>query len=1027
MNYIRHIGVFVLALMSTALYAQTVSGTVTDENNQPLPGATILVQGTNTGTTTDFDGNYQISATQGQTLVFSYVGYTTQNVVVNSAAHNVSLQIDNALDEVVVSGVAGATSRKKLSVSVATVNSEDIAKVPAGSASSALLGKVAGVSIANLGRPGQGSTIILRGAANFFGSQEPLVILDGVFVEGGLGDINVDDIASYEIVKGASASSLYGSRAGNGVIVIQSKRGKVGKTEVTFRTESGFNKLTNFIQTNQSHGWELASDWEQFKGKYTKLEGINYPANFQSVYAAGGDQAVSGARIESTDNFSDNPYGVYNDFQDLLFKSGTTSTNYISVSSGSEKTQSLFSFENYKNEGVLAETRGYFRNSIRANIDFNISEKLRFSASNVYVTLKDYLPGGDDDTFRLITRLSPDSNLTFTNPDGQPYWYKPDPHDSEIDNPLYEVYAEDVYTKQNRFLGGYNLRYNLSSDLNVELEYSFENNNYTYVDYDKYSTYNDDGSKLGFGYTEGGLRKFIYSDLSQKAQATINFAKELNEFELKAKLSYLAEDREYEETDITAQDFLYEGLPSFDVFTPEDVFANSDQESIRAQNIFAIAGITYKDRYILDGLFRSDGSTLFGENNRWNNYYRISAAYRITQDFDIPGFQELKFNVAHGTSGQRPGYEWQYEVTEIEDGKLSTDRYKGNPDLKPSLTTETEFGLTGSFLDRFNLEAVYSSQLTTDQFMEAPLFSPANAGKNRQWQNVGDLEAKTIEISLNSTVLDSEKFKWNLGLNFSKTTNQILKLNVGDQQVGPDALFLLKENEEFGGMWGRVFVKDLKTMEAQLPSGDVISDYSVNSDGMVVKTSTIGTANEAAIIKVDENGTPVFEQIGNQNPDFRVGMTSNFSYKNIDFYMLWDWKQGGDVYNRNAQWNTISERNAIVDQAGKPDNLKKTRKYYGSLYDVNQNNGYWVEDGTYVKLRELAVTYNFNDEVLRKTKLIKDAKLSLIGRNLLTFTKYQGWDPEVTKYNSRTQQYFAVDYGVYPTQTSYTLSLQLKF
>merc|ERR1711916_39947 len=163
-------------------------------------------------------------------------------------------------------------------------------------------------------------------------------------------------------------------------------------------------------------------------------------------------------------------------------------------------------------------------------------------------------------------------------------------------------------------------------------------------------------------------------------------------------------------------------------------------------------------------------------------------------------------------------------------------------------------------------------------------------------------------------------------------------------------------------MYGRRFVTDLETMANQLPAGTTIDDFAVNSDGVVVRADAIGTVNEAAIIEVGEDGNPVFEKIGNQNADFNVGIVSNFSYKKFDLYLLWDWKQGGDIYNVNGQWTTISERNAIVDQAGKPESEKKTRVYYGSLYDVNQNNAFWVEDGTYVKLREAALSYTFGKE-----------------------------------------------------------------
>ena len=1017
-----------LVLFVQLSFAQekTISGTVTDSSGT-LPGVSVVIKGTATGTETNFDGKYTIKAKAGDILSYSYLGYLSiERTVGASNTINVTMKEDaNLLDEVVVTGVAGATSKKKLSVTVASVNAEALEKVPAGSAASALQGKVAGITVTNLGRPGQGATILLRGAANFYGSQSPLVIMDGVFVEGGLGDINVDDIASFEIVKGASASSLYGSRAGNGVIVITSKRGKIGKTQITFRTEVGFAEINNFVKTNQSHGYELASDWQNVQGRYTKYAGVTYGPNYQGVYAASGDNAVLGARTESADGYSDNPYGVYNDFQKAFFKKGINTTKYTSISSGNDKSRVFFSYENFEAEGVLAETDGYIRNSFRFNADYFINDKLTFSASNSYIKLNDNSPGGGADIYRIVSRLSPDAQVNVANPDGQPYYYKPDPWENEIDNPLYELYNRDAQAKQQRFLGGYKLNYKINDDFNVDLEYSFESDTYRFSNNSKYETYTTTGDPIGFGYSKGSLFKNNYLQVSQKAQATVNYTKEFGDLEVKAKLSYLAEDRNYEQFSTSGQNYLYSGLPTFDNFKSTDVTASSDKQEVRAQNMFAIAGFVYKDRYIFDALYRRDGSSLFGVNEKWNNYYRLSAAYRITQDIEIPGVQELKLNVARGTAGQRPGFNWQYEQTAITGGTLSTNRIKGNPDLKPSLTTENEIGLNAQFLNRFKLEAAYSNQISSDQFMIVSLFAPANAGKNRQWQNVGDLESNTFELTLNSNIINKEDMKWDLGLNFTTSSSTITKLNAPEQQVGPNSLFLLREGIEYGSMFGRKFVTDLTTMEKQLPAGKSISDYSVNSDGVVVETSTIGSTNEAAIIQVDQNGVAVFDKIGNQNADFRLGITSNFSYKNFDFYMLWDWKSGGDIYNVNGQWTTISERNAIVDQAGKAASEKKTRVYYGSLYDVNQNNAFWVEDGSFVKLREASLAYTLPKESFGN--LFDEVKFSLIGRNLLTISDYKGWDPEIANYDGNTQQYYSVDYGVYPNQTSYSLSVQLKF
>lgn len=1027
-----------LALVVQLAFAQekTISGTVTDQDGLPLPGVNILVQGTTNGTQTDFDGNYTINANTGQNLVFTYIGQKTITQAIG-AGNTINVQMEEdaqALEEVVVTGVAGATDKRKLSVTVASVSAEDLEKVPASSAASALQGKVSGVSVSNLGRPGEGATIIMRGAANLYGSQSPLVIMDGVFVEGGMGDINVDDIASFELVKGASASSLYGSRAGNGVIVITTKRGKIGKTSVTVRAETGVSQVTNFVDTNQSHHYELAPDWENFRGQYTKYSGVTYPAGYQSVYANSGPTSVIGARELSPDGYSDNPYGVYHDFQDIFFKTGFNKTLYASIASGSENVKTFFSAENTEIEGVLAETNGYERNSLRMNVDYQIFDWLTFKASNNYIRTVDNSPGGGMGLYRTMTRLNPDSNVLANNPDGQPYYYKPDPWESEITNPLYGLYTRDAKSYQQRFLGGYLLNAKFTNWLNMDVEYSFENNSYRFKSNSKYETYTTTGELIGFGYSKGSLSNSNYLEISQKVQATLNFKQSFGELDFMAKLSYLAEDRSYDYNDVIGQDYKFKDLPSLDNFDIKDVYGSSDVENERAQNMFAIGGLVYKDRYIVDALFRRDGSSLFGSENRWNNYYRVSGAYRISEDIDIPGIQELKINAAVGTSGQRPGFNWQYEQTVINLGSLSSVRRMGNPFLKPSLTTEREYGLNARFLNIFDLQFAYSNQVVSDQFMIVNLFSPANAGKATQWQNVGDLESDTYEFSLNSRIIDNAKVKWRLGVNFSTTETMITKLNAPEQLVGPTdgandegITFLIREGVEFGSMFGRSFVSDLATMQRQLPAGESISDYSVNADGVVVLTSAIGTPDEKAIVEVDENGVPTFKKIGNQNEDFRVGITSNFSYKNFDFYMLWDWKNGGDVYNKNAQWNTIAKRNVMVDQTGKPANEKKTVTYYESLYDTNQFNKFWVEDASFVKLREVSLSYTLPAKYMDKIGFFEEVKLSLIGKNILTFSDYLGWDPEVSRYDSNTQQYFAVDYGVYPNQSSYSMSIQFKF
>jgi hypothetical protein len=666
------------------------------------------------------------------------------------------------------------------------------------------------------------------------------------------------------------------------------------------------------------------------------------------------------------------------------------------------------------------------------NADFKINNWLKLNARNNFIKTENNTPGGalGGTLFNLLVAEA-DSNFLADNPDGQPYYYVPNLWEETTTNSIYNLWVNEEIVKKSRFLGAYNLNFKFTDWLNLDVNYSLEFSSEKGDDYNPYSSFTTQTNDVGFGYSEGDY--FLYNELkiSQKNQVTLNYFKAFNDLIVKGKLSYLGEDYHYEYDEGYGSSMIYPEIKSLDNFKNEDTQTSTDQENQRAQNYFAILGFDYKDCYLLDGMFRYDGSSLFGENNRWNSYYRVSGAYRISKDLEIPGIQELKIHTAYGTAGQRPGYNWQYNNIELENGALSSDRIKSNPNLKPSETKELEFGLNANFLNLFSLEAVYSQAGTENQFVLVDIPAPLNNGANRQWQNVGTVEFKTLELMLNSKIINKENLKWNIGVRFEKTSNEITKLNVAPITVGPDdgEIFRIKEGEEFGTMFGHKFVTSLVQMEKQLPTGEKISDYEVNADGLVVKSSTIGTIDEDPIDLKDKDGNRFFGKIGTQTPDFRVGLTSQLNYKDFGFYMLWDWKQGGDIYNRQGQWLTRDSRHKMMDQAGKPQNEKKTAAYYRGIYSVNEDVDFWVEDGTYVKLREASIFYSIGRKQLSHIAngFFDSFRIGLTGNNLLTFTKYSGWDPEIQKWDEDTQNYYAVDYGVNPTSTFYTLSLQLKF
>ncbi|MFH0843783.1 MAG: SusC/RagA family TonB-linked outer membrane protein [Bacteroidota bacterium] len=1021
---------------ASALFAQTrvITGTVTSavEGEGPIPGVSVVVIGTTVGAYTDINGKYTVNVpANATTLSFTFIGMKTQEVVIgNQTSIDVILEQDLLnLDEVIVTGVAAGTPKKKMAVSVERIGAERLKEVIAGSASSALQGKISGVTVlSSTGEPGSAATILVRGATQITGSQAPLIILDGAIMEGTLGDINVDDIESIEVVKGASAAALYGSRAGNGVIAVTTRRGNLlteGKTEVIVRNEYGINRLAKHYNLATHHQYNLASDYAGFP--YTKYDGVTYPSDYPGY----GGEGVSGSRSIKSDQYLDNPYAVLYDHESEVFSGSGYYTNYVSVGSNLGKTNFLVSFENNRQSGLVVETDGYKRNSFRVNVDHKISSKISLSASNLYVKSSTQDPGGanyyNGGIFFNTLLLEPDVNLKAINPDGQPYRFIPNIWQDEQENPIYNLWKEEDMTLRNRILGTYSAKYNLTSFLNLEAKYAFEYSIGDYTTYDPYDMYTRSGGDPV--YSQGYYYKSNTADFSQSFQITSNFNKKFGAFNTRAKLSYLFEKETYNSNQASGSDFSLGGVPSFDAIVGSKSIS-SYKDAIIAKNYFAILYLDYKDKYIFDGMFRYDGSSLFGADARWNPYYRVSGAYRLTEDFKISGIQELKLRAAYGTAGQRPSFADQYEVMSISGG-LTSKSQLGNKLLKPSLSKEWELALNVDFLNRFSLEIAHSNTNTTDQILSVPL-AVQYGGWPGQVQNAGALNSKVWEASLNAQVVRKEGVTYNIGFIFDNVRTEITELKVPPFQTGPQGqeankCFYIREGEVFGAMYGYKFLKSLDELALQLTAPDNKDNYVINSDGYVIPKGTEGTTSEVPIKKRDDKGALWYGKIGNSNPDFKIAMTNNFNFKGIGIYALMEWKNGGDIYNKSAQWLTRDDRHGMMDQYGKPDYLKKTLTYYKTFYDVNEFNDFWVEDGSYFKLREVSLSYSFSKSALENFAkgFVKNIKISVIGKNLYTLTKYSGYDPEVATTDGT--QYFSYDFMGYPNYRSYAASLELSF
>ncbi len=1008
---------------------KTVTGVVKDENGDTLPGASVVVKGTTTGTSTDFDGNYSIEAEESDVIVISFMGYTDYEIVVGASnTYDVNLQPSSSvLDEIIVSGVASGTSKKKMSVSVTKVKADALNQVPQSSVSSSLQGKVAGVTVTSSnGSPGSGSSIQLRGATSLVGGSNPMILVDGVIMQGSLSDINVDDVESMEVVKGAAASALYGSRAANGVVVIITKRGASlndGQTTVTLRNEIGMQQVAKYLDLSQSHNFELDPTWLDAE-TYTKFKYVNYPDG----YVGGWDPAIVGSRKPKADDYMDLPYRVNNDLQADMFTNGLSYTNYIGVGHRVDHTNLFISFENNADQGIVVETGGYKRQSFRVNVDHAISENVKISASNNYITTSnDKIPGGTS-AFSNVLFMEPDVDLFAKNDNGQPYDYYPNHWSTQINNPLYDLAVKEASSTKTRFLGAYDLQWRFTDWLSFKGSYAVESQDYTNVLYTPKGSY--DGMKyegtdpVGIIKSEGSYSKKMSKIFNQNLRATLNFSKTWGELDFNGKLSYLYEDNHFEYMVAETGRLQLSNYPSLNYSIQNDSQSYDKLEDIKAENYFAIASFVYKDRYIFDALYRRDGSSLFGENERWQNYYRLSGAYRITKDFEIPGVNEMKIRGAYGTAGQRPLFHYQYETMTINNGIYSTQNL-GNKDLKPAKSSELEIGLDISFLDRFSAELTYSLTNGTDQFINAPLMS-AYGGFRNQWQNAAELKTNTFEAMFNASLVKTQDWNWDMTITFDKTRSEITKLDVPAYRSGPRKAFKIAEGEVFGGMYGVDFVRTLDQMEAQLPTGGSIDDYVVNRDGVVVKKADVGTANERAITLLDENGAEKEVKIGDINPDFRLGLNTTVSYKNFSLYMLWQWKQGGDMYNGTGQYLVRDNRHEMMDQMHVKPEDKKTVAYYQSLYDAQAVNGFWVEDATYLRLKEASFYYNLDKSSLGKVgNYIQNVRMGVVGRNLLTFTGYSGYDPEAA-YSTGGPTYTFDNYG-YPNFRSYSFSIELKF
>src|SRR2546427_6658270 len=1060
-----------VALLSAAsgdaqAQSAVIPGKVTGRGGEALGGATVLVEGLGISAGTAQSGTYTLTVpadkAKGQTVTLRarYIGYQagTKQITLTpgTQTQDFELKFDPmTLDVVVVTGTAGGTEIKKVPFAISQVDRSQLQEAPAVSALGSLEGKVAGVRLIDAsGAPGGEPIIRLRSATALTSKSActsqpcpstnvsgPLIIVDGTITRHGLSDINSQDIDRVEVVKGAAASSLYGSDAANGVIQIFTKRGERtpdGKTVVTVRNEYG--------QSFRPYGmpWAMAHPYRiDTVGTYTDANGATV-TNGDYISASGNLIGPLAQPSLKPDHIADHPYSAFGrpvyDAQSQLLTHGPFYTNYISIGQRRGNTNYNVSFENTKQEGVLILLKGYNRQNFRVNVDQALTPRLDlsvggfFGKSNNNQTLQ-----GPGAPFFAVTFVEPNINLFLTNPDGSPYRAKIPYRLSNAQNPLYQLANEKIFTDRTRYTGNMKATYRVLDWLSFEGTYNYDQESQNYSD-ELPKNFLDGQGRI----TDGNLFK---QDISGR---TINYGTTLTSVRnfragswnirntTRAAFSY--EDETRTTFSLNGTSFTVAKVPEFIAVDPQKVDPSSEDIQTRTRNFYVVSGFDIKDRYLIDGLVRRDGSSLFGPDSRWQTYYRVSGAWRVTEDIPIKGIDELKLRGGYGTAGLRPIFSAQYETFTVAGGGPAKFTI-ANRQLKPARSGELEVGANVDFLGRFTLEYSYSRKETKDQILLVPL--SASTGYKNQWQNAGTLVGKTHELSLGALIVDRPDFSWRLNVAADRTRQKITKLNVAPYLVGPDyagntdvtSHFKIAEGETFGVIYGTRTVRSISELyddpvkKAASGPGQTYdpANYVVNEEGYVVLAANKGTVDERPIAYVDPQGNKTVK-IADVNPDFNMSVTTNLRYKGFSAYALVDWVQGGKIYNGTRQWPFFDYRDRVYDQRSKPQSAKKPIDYYNFFYNGINPVDFFVENGTYVKIKEINVSYNIGRSTLEKIGLgsLSGIKVGVIGRNLFTFTSYSGYDPEVAGLTGDPYS-FRFDGFSYPNFRTFTGAVEISF
>lgn len=1023
----------VFLLFCQLLWAQTktITGKVTDvKDGSPVPGVSVIVKGSSTGTTTGSDGMYKLEApVAATTLIFSSLGYDSKEVAINGSLANISLQASETknLDEVVVVGY-GSNSKRELTGNIARVKGSDIQNMPVPNFTQALQGRAAGVFVESQnGKVGDGIKVRIRGAASISGSNSPLYVVDGVPIVGtlygsGTADINFDDVESFEILKDASASAIYGSRAANGVVLITTKRGKSGKTKFTLNTQYGSN-----TPTNDNRGFLNAAEFIE----YFRMAAVNSAKyNFNRAgnpYGYVDEQEAIDEVVGFVESRFDRYSGwapfrggkdwrtgeVDNNWEKQAFQDAQTGQIELSAQGGNDKTKFYISGFVNDQDGILVGNK-FKRMGGRINLDNEVNSWLKLGVNLALTKItRDRVP--DDNEFSTpmqIVALAPitptrDSlGLLFNTPVTTYY------------NPLLDYeqakWRLDAFRNQGKAFADVRLAKGLAFHTEFGLDVTSQSE-------DRYW-----GPRTQVGNVSTSVKGVGRNQWYRSTRfVTSNYFNYTNLFADKHKLDVTA-GMSFENLVDVYSYVEGQGYPDDALKTLASAAEITDGEGTRTEDnlvsYFGRANYAFDKKLLLSLSLRADGSSRFGEDNKYGIFPAASVGWIMTEHDFMDGVSDwlsfLKPRVSYGLTGNNAIGLYQARAqyapsTYAGVSGLSLSN-PGNAGLKWETTTQINAGLEfGLFKNRLSGEVDFYVKKTKDLLFNRPVTSVS--GFTSVLSNIGEMENKGIELVLNSTNIASRDFRWNTSFNISRNKNKVLKLD-GEQTEIPsgDARYAnaLVVGQPIGIFYG------VKYAGVDVQNGDPLFYL---EDG---KTTT----NDYSAA-----GTKFI--IGDPNPDWIAGLSNTFGWKGLELSVLFQGVFGNQVQDGAGGFMSAAGDwfdNQTRDQLNswkKPGDVTMVPEarlnYYGDFASPSMSSRY-VYNASYVRLKNLTLGYNIPSKVLDKVKM-SSARVYVSGVNLLTFTKYPGWDPEVnTDYRAGNINQGA-DFYAAPQIKSIVFGLSLGF